>query len=460
VSKRQTPYPIDNPLGSASPIGLAKSCLREFIHWYKKSDSSTISSVRNGFNPVQSQLERAVNLLNKLDQRRFQIIVFGLVSRGKSSVLNALLERNVMETGPFHGVTRDISTISWFLPQPDSGFSVELVDTPGLDEIEDGGRGQLSMEFAAQADLVLLITAGDLTRTEYQAMADLYRMSKPVLLVFNKVDLYPSADYQVIVKRLQKLLHESIPDPSSTPDGRKPTSSFIPSFQFTEANIVGVAADPKPIQVRVEWCDGRITNEWETPPPQIDNLRQTILTVLNRHGEWLITLNTLTQTRDIQQDLARQSVALHRQEASDLIWRFVWTKSMIVGLNPIIGLDLLGGLLCDLALIRALAKLYHLPMTNYQAGRLLKQILLSMGALVLGELSSQVIWGLGKTLGTLASVFESPLNLGTYGGSFGMQAILAGLGTYRVGLTAQLYLEQGCSWGDAGANTVLNRLFR
>jgi hypothetical protein len=38
------------------------------------------------------------------------------------------------------------------------------------------------------------------------------------------------------------------------------------------------------------------------------------------------------------------------------------------------------------------------------------------------------------------------------------QATLAGYGSYRVGKAAQTYLEQGCTWGPEGVNTVLQDL--
>jgi len=47
---------------------------------------------------------------------------------------------------------------------------VELIDTPGLDEIEGQARAQMARDVVRQADLILFVVAGDITRTEYQAL--------------------------------------------------------------------------------------------------------------------------------------------------------------------------------------------------------------------------------------------------------------------------------------------------
>jgi small GTP-binding protein len=108
-------------------------------------------------------------MLVNLERRVVQIAVFGLVGRGKSSLLNALSGQAVFETGPLHGVTRTATRTSWSISQetigngclkvtlPGLGESqVELIDTPGLDEVNGETRTTLAEEVARQADLILL----------------------------------------------------------------------------------------------------------------------------------------------------------------------------------------------------------------------------------------------------------------------------------------------------------------
>ncbi len=130
---------------------------------------------------------------------------------------------------------------------------------------------------------------------------------------------------------------------------------------------------------------------------------------------------------------------------------------MAVALNPIAILDILGGTIADLALIRELARLYNLPMTSYEAGKLWKTILLSAGGLLLSELGSSLLLGFGKSA-AVATSGENPSNLTTYGGAAIAQAGVAGYGAYAIGRAAQVYLEQGCTWGALGPNTVIQEI--
>ncbi|MEO1446254.1 MAG: DUF697 domain-containing protein, partial [Cyanobacteria bacterium J06635_11] len=45
-----------------------------------------------------------------------------------------------------------------------------------------------------------------------------------------------------------------------------------------------------------------------------------------------------------------------------------------------------------------------------------------------------------------------------YAGAMTAQAGAAGYGTYAVGQTAKVYLQQGCTWGPTGVNTVMQTI--
>ncbi|MEP0871766.1 GTP-binding protein [Trichocoleus desertorum AS-A10] len=389
---------------------------------------------------LQTELESLATTLNKLDQGVIRIATFGLVSRGKSAVLNALLGQKVLQTGPLNGVTQWPRSVRW-VPNADSKVQVELIDTPGLDEVQGQARAKMARDVARQADLILFVVSGDITRTEYQALCELRDAQKPLLLVFNKIDLYPDRDRQAIYKNLQQL-------GANTRDSRR-----LQQLLSTE-EIVMVAAEPAPLQVRVEWPDGRVTYEWESPPPQIEPLQDKLLTLLNREGRSLLALNALRQAREAETKIAQTTIELCSPEAEALIWKFTRYKAMAIALNPIAFLDLAGGVVADLALIRELARLYGLPMTRYEAGKLWKTILLSSGSLLLSELGSGVLLGLGKSTAAIASG-ENPANFSAYAGVAVVQAAAAGYGAYAIGRAAQVYLEQGCTWGPQGPNTVI-----
>jgi small GTP-binding protein len=392
---------------------------------------------------LKTDLDQLSATLDKLDHGVLRVAVFGLVSRGKSAVINALLEQKLLQTGPLHGVTQWPRSVYWSpLQDTHNPMTIELIDTPGLDEVGGESRATMAQEVAQQSDLILFVVSGDITRSEYQALVKLQEAHKPLLLVFNKIDLYPDQDRQSIDRKLQTLFRQNL-----EPDHPEPISSAD--------DILMVAAEPAPLQVRIEWPDGRVTHEWESPPPQVDELRQRLMMILSREGKSLVALNALRQARESERAIARKTLQIHEDDAEDLIWKFARWKAITIAANPIVVLDLVGGAATDLVMIRSLARLYGLPMTGYEANRLWNAIVWSSGSLLLGEIGTGLILGFGKSAAAFASVFDSVGGFAAYSTTAIAQASLAGYGSYRVGKAAQMYLEQGCTWGPQGANTVI-----
>ncbi|WP_019504503.1 GTP-binding protein [Pleurocapsa sp. PCC 7319] len=422
----------------------ARASLQQAISWYS-------GFRRHGSSPPDERLQTSVRkdlqslqaALDKLDRNAIRISTFGLVSCGKSSLINALLKEQVVATGPLHGVTQSLTILRWN-PLPDKGLNVELIDTPGLDEVAGEARAEMAREIAQKSDLILFVVAGDITKTEYEALYELRSTQKPLILVFNKVDLYPEQDRQKIYRQLQQL--NSAHSMGSLEDIISPNE------------IVMVAAKPQQILVRVESIDGTVNTSWETPEPQIEELQKALEQILQKEGKSLLALNALVQARDAEANIAHKTIELRQEEAQQIISKYARYKAIAVAINPIIVLDLLGGLIADLALIRSLSKLYGLPITTYEAGNLLRRILASSGGLLLGEIGSSLVLGVGKSGAILTSGFESTGAFTVYLGTASLQGAIAGYGTYVIGRVAQVYLEKGCTWGEMGASTLINEI--
>jgi small GTP-binding protein len=422
-----------------SLLSLARASLQQAVSWY--------SSKRRHWNyPPNLELQGAVRedlrvlkeAAEKLEQQVIKIATFGLVSRGKSAVINALLGQKVLTTGPLHGVTKWPKSVRW--TPPSGKVQIELIDTPGLDEIEGETRANMAKEVCQQSDLILLVVAGDITRTEYLALLELRQSKKPLILVFNKIDLYPSADRETIYQQLQQLSNE--------------TQQQL----FTPDEIVMVAAEPQSIPVRIELPDGSIREEWENPPPQIDNLKAKILTILNREGRALLALNSLIQAREAQRNIAQKTIDLKSQEAEQIIWQYAKYKALIVAVNPLAFLDLISAFIADLTMIRTLARLYGLPITSFEAGKLWQEIIKSLGTLLFSEMVTMIVLSVTKTGVAISSLWENPASFTTLATLGLAQGGIASYGSYLVGKAAQIYLANGCTWGSYGTDTVIKEI--
>ena len=152
----------------------AQTVLRELV---SKLDLSPRE--RSG---LETELTSLQTLLDKLDRQVVQIAVFGMVGRGKSSLLNALLGQEVFETGAIHGVTQTIQTAQWSAKQETLGggdlwrvslfgmgnSQVELIDTPGIDEVNGEMREAMARQLAkAGGSDSVFVVAGDITRVEF-----------------------------------------------------------------------------------------------------------------------------------------------------------------------------------------------------------------------------------------------------------------------------------------------------
>jgi GTP-binding protein Era len=401
---------------------------------------------------LEAEIQSLELMLDKLDRQVIHIAVFGMVGRGKSSLLNALLGQDIFETGPTHGVTQTIQTAQWSAKREAIGTSdhdlwtvtlpglgnsrIELIDTPGIDEVDGETREALARQIARQADLILFVIAGDITKVEFAALSELRQASKPILLVLNKIDQYPEADRIAIYEkirddRVKKLL---------SPD-----------------EIVMAAASPL-LAKAVRRPDGKLVPNRSRGVPQVEQVKLKILEILHREGKALVALNTMLYTDDVNEQIVQRKLEIREQNANQVIWRGVMTKAIATAINPITVVDLLSGAAIDVALIVALSRLYGIPMTEQGAVGLLQKIALSLGGITASELF--ISFGLGslKSLLGLSAPATGGLSLAPYLSVALTQAAIAGVSTYGIGQVIKVYLANGASWGPDGPKVVIDRI--
>ncbi|WP_170943988.1 DUF697 domain-containing protein [Leptolyngbya sp. BC1307] len=395
---------------------------------------------------LETEIHHLHSVLHKLENQVVHIAVFGMVGRGKSSLLNALVGQPIFQTGPLHGVTQQAESVAWAAEADDlasdvyravlssqQASRVELIDTPGIDEVDGEARQAIAQKIAHQADLILFVIAGDLTQLEYTALSELRRAGKPILLVLNKVDQYPAFDREQILTTLRQ---DRLAD-------------LLPS-----GNLVAAAAAPLITQA-ARAADGTLTTQTERGTPDVSALKLKILEILQREGKALVALNTLLYADEINQQVVAEKLAVRDRAADDTIWKTVITKSIAVALNPITVIDLLSGAAIDIALIMALARLYGLQMTQQGAAQLLQKIALAMGGLTASELV--ISFGLSglKSVLAAAALPTGGLTATPYVSVALTQAAVSGVSTYAIAQVTKTYLANGATWGTGSPKAVV-----
>lgn len=401
---------------------------------------------------LESEIEYLSAMLAKLEQSVVQIAAFGMVGRGKSSILNALLGEPVFQTGPLHGVTRTATSQHWRLSQenlaesdqeiqklsiPGLGeSSVELIDTPGIDEVDGETREALARDIAKQVDLILMIIAGDLTRVEYEALCELREFGKPIILVFNKIDQYPEADALAIY---QKICDDRVKE------------------LLSPAEIVMVAASPLVVEA-VSDSQGNLKMQRRRGVPQIEPLKLKILDILEKEGKSLVAINTMLYADQVNERLLARKLLIREQAANELIWKGVMTKALVIALNPVTVFDLFTGGVVDVVMILALSRLYGIPMTHTAALGLLQKIAISLGGISASELIASLGLSSVKGLLGIAAPATGGASLAPYVSVALTQGAVAGVSSYAIAQVTKTYLVNGASWGPEGPKAVVQNI--
>ncbi len=396
-------------------------------------------------NALGDELKQLRALTTKLDLNTIEIAAFGMVSRGKSSVLNALLGQEVFKVGTTHGTTAVRSQQRWeqaTLDRPGlEGAKLVLIDTPGIDEVGGEVRETLARDVARHADLILFVVSSDMQRVEIEALSRLREAQKPIILVFNQIDRYPDTDRDQIYAKIKDERVRSLIQP---------------------ADVVMTAARPDPYRVKIQLPNGTTTIQWERPAPVIEPLKLRILDVLEREGKALVALNTLLLAGDLHEEIVAHKIRIRDDAANRTIWNFSLAKGAAVALNPIPVADMAGGLAVDVAMIVTLSKVYGIPLTRRTASGLVKDMMLALGTLGAVEVLVRLVASGVKSslagLTVLTGGLAVPLSALGYGAIGLAQGGTAAMTSYVLGHSAKIYLQQGCQWGPRGIKTVVHQI--
>ena len=396
-------------------LTLARESLRELIDDARLPDGVR-ESLAHDYDAVET-------MLGKIEHGHLHLAAFGRVSTGKSSLLNALIGREVFSVSPLHGETRQSEIQAW--SEVDAG-GVYLIDTPGLDEAGGADREALAREVAGRSDLVLFVLDGDITDTELRALQTLLAQGRPVLVALNKSDMFTQDEQVTLLKSLREKLDAIV-------DGN---------------NVIAVAARPRPQTVVQVAGDGSEVRSERERDPDVEALKLRIWEILDAEGKTLAALNASLFAADLSDQVGQRILAARRELGDRLVRTYCVGKGIAVAFNPVPVADLFAAAFIDVGMVVHLSRVYDLPLSRTEAGSLVKVIVAEAAALM------GTVWAL--------HFVSSALKVGTAGLSTiitaGAQGAVAYYSTYVVGQVAAEYLGKGKSWGEGGPKLVVKTI--
>lgn len=349
---------------------------------------------------LRDEIQRSIAELEaKRDADRLEIVAFGTISSGKSSLLNALAGRDVFRSHVIGGTTAHRAEIPW--PGKDRVF---FVDTPGLAEVHGEVRAADAATAAKDADLVLFVVDGPLKAYECDLIERLIAMEKRILLCLNKEDWYPPESRE----QLQSQIAEQVA-PDIGPEDIIPVRSRGTSRR----------------RVRVE-PDGSEREEIMAIEPDIERLAKRMLEVVEHEGSHLLLANLLLQSRGLVDNARARVMASLDQRADTTITKYMWAAGSATAINPLPLLDIAGGTAVTVKMVLDLARIYQQPID------------IDVVVTMLGELGKNLVAMLGATAvapalaSAIGTVLKTVPGIGTIAGGL-LQGSVQALATRWIG---------------------------
>ena len=388
---------------------------------------ATAADLKVDFDDADELRKQLAPLAQKIEDKRqsqsLEIVAFGAISSGKSSLLNALAGRDVFQTDARGGTTVHRNEIPW--PGIDK---VLLVDTPGLGEIDGAQRGSVSADAAKDADLVLVVVDGPLREWEHELLQRLGEMEKRVLICLNKEDWYNSRDRRALIDQIS----EQVKD-------------------FVRADDIVAVRSRTTMRERVRvLTDGSEREEEVEVPIDIAPLAERMMGIVASDGRDLLLANLLLQSRGLV-DEARQKVqdALD-QRARALIDTYMWGAGGAAALSPFPVLDLVAGCAISTKMVVDLGQVYR------------QEVDLNTAVTLLGQLGKNLLAILGVSAVTpavtaaIASLLKTVPGAGTIAGGM-LQGTVQALITRWIGGVFMEYFKNEMQQPEGGLTGLARR---
>ena len=311
--------------------------------------------------------------LIRFKEKKIRISAYGKSGTGKSSVLNSLLKKDIFKTDIINGSTREIQSEELALKDQMLN-SIEFLDSPGFDFCNIKFPEKI-YSCIKHSDLILFIVSGDINRNELSEINAFIKDGKKIIVILNKIDLFKKNELKEVIENIK--------------------------FKLPKDSNIPIILNHK------------------------NNLNHYITTIIKRHGEMLLTLNSLHLADKLFMQIKEQRLRRRQKLAQSTIGKFSTIKASAVALNPFIFFDVAGSFALDTALIGELIKIYDLNLKGESTRKIFKNI--SMNNLFLGvtQVGVHTSFNLIKKVILLTAPFTNGLSLLPYGPIAVIQAAIA-----------------------------------
>ena len=349
----------------------------------------------------------------ELERGDIILVVFGIGSSGKTSLIRALLKRIVGDVSPEMGSTKTKETFRLKLKGLNRG--IRIVDTPGILEAGKEGRERerSALIQAQKADLMLVVIEGDLRSAETKAIRNLSNLGKRLIIVLNKIDLRGENEE----RRLIDILNSRCSD-------------FVNS-----EDIICTSASPQTIAI-----PGKKPYQ---PDPEINSLIRRLANILHEEGEELIADNILLQCSNLGKEGKRLLVKQRSKSAKRCVDKYGWISSGALIITPLPVIDMIAAAAVNGQMVIEIAKIYGVEITKERA----KSLAFSVG---------KILATMGLVKGGVSLISSTlSLSLPTFIVSKVIQGISVSWLTRIAGASFITYFQQDQNWGDGGIQEVV-----
>ncbi|MEO0887238.1 MAG: DUF697 domain-containing protein [Cyanobacteria bacterium J06648_10] len=325
------------------------------------------------WNQLEQKKEAIADLLSNLDRDKLTLSIVGNKSTGKTTLAAYLSGQ-------------------W---QPTCSQVKYITEVDGEDTLP-----------ATETDLVLFVTAGDLTQSELKRIQTLLKAGYRTQIVFNKQDQLTPADRQSVIAKIQTRVEE------------------------LGIGVSAIAAHPNPIKVRRHQENGEIEEFTEQPAPQLSNLTDRLTYLAEEETEQLVLTTTLRQAKALLTDTQTLLNTQRKQKSMPVVEQMQWIAAGSAFASPLPSLDLLASTAINAQMVVDLGAVYGQSFSMEQAKKAagtLAELLVKLG---LVELSTQVLGSLLKT------------HAATYVAGGALQGVSAAYLTRMVGLSLIEFFEE------------------